>query len=100
MLNSNLSGLLLKVCHTVRSYQMRCLREMKEVLTKGYKVQVLSYSIHVLLNRVKDQLTAGNLDVTISEGHQCTAQVAWCLETSHLDHQKCYMNSIEYTKQQ
>ncbi|XP_065916995.1 small subunit processome component 20 homolog isoform X1 [Dysidea avara] len=72
MLNSNLSGLLLKVCHTVRSYQMRCLREMKEVLTKGYKVQVLSYSIHVLLNRVKDQLTAGNLDVTISE------VLVWC----------------------
>ncbi|XP_065916999.1 uncharacterized protein [Dysidea avara] len=70
MLNSNLSGLLLKVCHTVRSYQMRCLREMKEVLTKGYKV--LSYSIHVLLNRVKDQLTAGNLDVTISE------VLVWC----------------------
>ena len=28
---------------------------------------MLSYSIHVLLNRVKDQLAAGNLDVTISE---------------------------------
>ncbi|XP_065909347.1 small subunit processome component 20 homolog isoform X2 [Dysidea avara] len=87
-LNSNLPGLLLKVCHTLRSYQRDVrevarntlvkmasllgpkylhfiLKEMKETLTKGYQVHVLSYSIHALLNGIKDQLTAGDIDVCL-----------------------------------
>uniref|UniRef100_A0A915I2J9 U3 small nucleolar RNA-associated protein 20 C-terminal domain-containing protein n=1 Tax=Romanomermis culicivorax TaxID=13658 RepID=A0A915I2J9_ROMCU len=89
-LEMNLSNILAKICQMLksRSFDIRettrkilcssaqCLgpvylpyivKEMKEILTRGYQVHVLTFTVHVLLDAMVDKLSPGDLDPCLDE---------------------------------
>lgn len=87
-LHLHLPGLLLRVCHTLRSrarevrdaardtlakititlgtqYFPFVLKELRSSLTRGYQLHVLGFTIHTLLDKMSDNLAAGELDACL-----------------------------------
>ncbi|KAK0395895.1 hypothetical protein QR680_001477 [Steinernema hermaphroditum] len=85
ILQQNLHGVVLKLCSLVlsRSYNVRevarktmvsalkalgaeylpfVIKEMKQIMNKGYQVHVMIYTVHVLISAMKDDLKAGGID--------------------------------------
>uniref|UniRef100_A0A1I7YZH6 DRIM domain-containing protein n=1 Tax=Steinernema glaseri TaxID=37863 RepID=A0A1I7YZH6_9BILA len=85
ILEQNLHGVVLKLCSLIlsRSYNVRevarktmitvlqvlgaeylpfVIREMKQIMRKGYQVHVMIYTVHVLIDAMKDDLKSGDLD--------------------------------------
>lgn len=84
-LHLHLPGLLLRICHTLKSrarevrdaardtlakitvslgaqYFSFVLKELRSSLTRGYQLHVLSFTIHTLLDKMSDSLEPGKLD--------------------------------------
>eukprot|EP00731_Ephydatia_muelleri_P001007 Em0001g1007a len=84
-LHTHLPNLLMKVCHSLKNrsrdvrdvaretlvkmatilgprYLQYVIKEMKELLTRGYQLHVLAFSLHSLLKGVSPVLKAGDLD--------------------------------------
>jgi len=87
-LHLHLPGLLLRVCHTLRSrarevrdaardtlaeiavslgtqYFSFVLKELRSSLTRGYQLHVLSFTLHTLLDKMSDDLAPGDLDPSL-----------------------------------
>ncbi|XP_041072044.1 small subunit processome component 20 homolog isoform X2 [Carcharodon carcharias] len=85
IMDSNLPSILIKVCMLLRNraqeirdvarctltkvietlgpgYLLYLLKEMQSVLTKGYQVHVLTYTVHMLLKGLMPKLNSGDLD--------------------------------------
>lgn len=90
VLESNLPGVLYKVCHMLksRSFTIReltrktlcsmavelgprylpfMIREMRSILTRGYQIHVLIFTVHALLNVLSEILVPGDLDPCLED---------------------------------